>query len=292
MSETIVLFVGEIGSTHDDYLAEKLDNIPGLKLLFIDKVDEKGLKLASKADVLVSGHPSDELLEAAVNLKLHIIPFAGVQHVTERFREINKTRQVTLVNAHWNDYPTAQHAVALLLALTNRLIGYHLNMVAGKWRVFENGKATTPLRNRNIGLLGYGRINRLTHRFLRGFDCSFGVLKRSWDNSQLDLPTPVKKYSFDELHPFLTWANTLIIALPMTQKTEGIIKMQELRLLGPEGLLVNVARGKLIEEGIFIQHSRIALSRVPHWTCGITTVLSRMQKVASTLTKRITLSTN
>ncbi|MBD3287151.1 hypothetical protein GF359_10755 [candidate division WOR-3 bacterium] len=248
MAGITVLFEGEIAFSHKDYLVNELKAIQNLEIIFREKIDPEAYKLASKADVLVSGHPTDELLKAATNLKLHIVPFAGVQHVTERFREINKSRKVILVNAHWNDYPTAQHAVALLLALTNRLIHYHENMVTGKWRVFEDGFASMPLRDRNIGLLGYGRVNRLTHRFLAGFDCSFGALKRSWQGFDDELPTPVKRYTPDEFHSFLSWADILIIAMPMTPGTEGLIKTGELGLLGPDGLLVNVSRGKLLEE--------------------------------------------
>jgi len=96
---------------------------------------------------------------------------------------------VTLVNGHGNSYFTAQHAVALLLSLTNKIIPHHNWMTSGKWRLGDNEAASIPLRRRNIGFLGYGAVNQKVHKFLLGFDLSFAALKRKWEI----IPTDLKK---------------------------------------------------------------------------------------------------
>lgn len=58
----------------------------------------------------------------------------------------------------------------------------------------------------------------------------------------------IEKYRFDDLHRFLKSIDTLIIAVPLTSKTRGLIGERELELLGCDGLLVNVARGAVVDE--------------------------------------------
>ena len=248
MGKIKVLFVGERDEEHRQYILHKLQAINTIQVFFSDKVDDPGTyALAEDADVLVAGHPSKELIGSARNLKLHIVPFTGVQHVIDLF----KGRRITLTNAHWPARSVAQHVLALLLALVNRIVPHHIRMVEGQWRVFEDGLATIPLHGRKVGLLGYGAVNRHVHELMRGFDVEFAILKRSpgpAQKSPSSLPTPVKWFTADQLHPFLSLIDTLLIALPLSKHTEGIIKMPELELLGKDGLLVNVARGALLNE--------------------------------------------
>jgi len=62
------------------------------------------------------------VLEAATKLKLYIFPGVGVQNLIEPFRALNEQRRITLANCHGNTCSAAQHAVALMLALTNHLV--------------------------------------------------------------------------------------------------------------------------------------------------------------------------
>jgi phosphoglycerate dehydrogenase-like enzyme len=197
---------------------------------------------------MIGWRPTRELLLAAERLKLFINPGAGVQHLIELFRELNEVRPVTLVNGHGNSYFTAQHVVAMLLALTNRVVAHHDWMADGRWRTGDEEAQSKPLRDRFVGLLGYGHVNRLVHRFLSGFDLSFAALKRDWSKPTGAPPTPVEKYGPDELHEFLERVDTLIVAVPVTPKTDGLIGDRELALLGADGLLVNAARGAIVDE--------------------------------------------
>jgi phosphoglycerate dehydrogenase-like enzyme len=175
-----------------------------------------------------------------------------VQHLTDLFKEISK-RDITLVNGHGNAYFTAQHAVALLLAVTNKVIPHHTWMVKGAWRKRDEDATSIPLREKTIGLLGYGHVNRNVHTFLSGFNVSFAAVRQNWEKFTsfwLDdsLPTPLRKYTSNELDSFLKTVEILIVSVPLTSKTKGLITMKELKLLGSHGLLVNVARGPVINQ--------------------------------------------
>ena len=103
------------------------------------------------------------------------------------------------------------------------------------------------MRSRKIGLLGYGAVNQKVYRFLSGFDIDFLILKRTWEGDE-EFPTPVKQFLPKDIDVFLKETDILIVAVPQTEETIGMIGEKELKLLGPEGFLVNVSRGIVIDE--------------------------------------------
>ena len=211
-----------------------------------DTTDDHLKKIVSDVDVLIGWRPSKRLLELAKNLKVFINPGAGVNHLLESFIELNKLREVTLINGHGNSYNVAQHALALLLSLMNKTIPHHIWMKEGKWRTGDQDATSIPLRFREVGLLGYGAINKKVHQFLAGFDVNFHILRKNWNKQKDKLPTEVKKYSITDIDDFLEKIDVLMIAVPHTSLTSGLIKGRELKLLGPKGLIINVARGDII----------------------------------------------
>ncbi len=247
--ETTVLFIREHEERLKDYLRAGLDDIPGVEIIFPENEEEETLlEHAPEADVIVGWRPTPDLLAAAEKLRLFIMPGAGVQHLIEPFRELNREREVVLVNGHGNSYFTAQCTVALLLSLMTRIIPHHNAMAAGEWNRHFGDPETIPLLRRKVGLLGYGAVNRKVHRFLAGFDVEFAVLRRDWARQTEELPTAVTEYKPEQLPEFLEAIDILIIAVPLTAETEGFIGSEELALLGSEGLLVNVSRGKVVDE--------------------------------------------
>jgi phosphoglycerate dehydrogenase-like enzyme len=264
-----VLFIWEVREELREYLQTPFNNHPNVMLIFPqDLSDENIHKLASDVDIIVGWRPTKEMLEKAFQLKLYINPGAGVQHLLELFREINEKREIILVNGHGNSYFTAQHAVTLLLALMNQIIPHHTWMVEGKWRIGDKDAKSSPLRDRHIGLLGYGAVNSKVHRFLSGFQVEFGILKRSWEHLSDEIPTPIEKFTPDQLVSFLKWTDILIIAVPQTAQTENLINSSEIQLLGKNGIIVNIARGSVInEEALYhaLKHKEILGAAIDVW---------------------------
>jgi phosphoglycerate dehydrogenase-like enzyme len=245
-----VLFIWEVPESLRQYLRDGLRAFDNVNLIFPGSIEEEVLiELAPGADIMVGWRPSRELLITAKKLRLLINPGAGVKHHIEIFRELNKTRKILLANGHGNTYFTAQHVVALLLALMNKIIPHHNWMSSGRWRTGDREGPSSPLRNRTIGLLGYGAVNTKVHRFLSGFDVDFAILRLDWDKQLEPLPTPAKRFWKDDLHAFLECVDILIIAVPHTTQTDGLIKERELKLLGTDGFILNISRGQVIDEG-------------------------------------------
>ncbi|MBK6505218.1 MAG: hypothetical protein IPG02_06010 [Ignavibacteria bacterium] len=250
-----VLFIWEIDKELKAHLRKNLSQ--EVNLIFADKsFAEKKTKLYETADAIVGWRPEKELLFSAKKLKLFINPGTGIKHQIENFRELSKVRNVKLINGHGHSYATAQHAVAMLLALMNRIVQHHNWMESGIWRTSDDKdifSASIMLKDRKIGLLGYGAINSKVHKFLSGFSNEFNILKRRLDNRTPHLTSDqagnkVSLYGEKNLKDFLKDSDILIVAIPHTSKTEGLIGSRELKLLGKKGLLVNVARGTIVNE--------------------------------------------
>lgn len=246
--QTAVLFLWKPRQELQEYLTDGLRDRHNVHLIFPSEASEDELlEGAQAADIMVGWRPTKALLDAAARLELFINPGAGIQHLLDLFRGLPEARDVILVNGHGNSYFAAQHAVALLLALTNKVILHHNWMTAGRWRTGDSEAKSVPLRGRSVGLLGYGAVNQKVHRFLAAFDLSFSVLRREWPE-QNELPASVSRYRPEQLHDFLKKIDTVIIALPLTGETRGLLARRELERLGPSGLLVNIGRGAVIDE--------------------------------------------
>lgn len=230
------------------------DRAPKIRALYAspdggtDWASSDAAKHAPEADIIVGWRCTKEFLDAAARLKLWIFPGVGVQRMVPLFRDIPEERRPVLCNCHGNTYATAQHAVALLLALMNRVIPHHNWLADGHWRKGDDDAASTTLRNRRVGLLGYGKVNEKVHRFLSGFDVEFNVLRRNPGKAGFDLPV-AREFGPDGLMDFMAASDILMTALPETPHTIGIVGASELAALGPDGLVVNVGRGPVIDEG-------------------------------------------
>ncbi|MFX0023721.1 MAG: NAD(P)-dependent oxidoreductase [Candidatus Hermodarchaeota archaeon] len=265
----IVCFISPIPENVEEYLIENLKEFKNVELVFRKNDSEEDLlTIVPRADMLVGWRPSKTILKNAKKAKLFINPGAGVHHLLPLFRDINKERKLMLINGHGNSYFVAQHTVALLLTLMNKIIPHHSWMKQGRWRTGDEDAVSIPLRFKKVGLLGYGAINQKVHRFLSGFEVEFCILRKHWEKEVTSLPTRITKYEFSQLNDFLKESDILIIAIPVTSLTRNLIGKKELKLLGKNGLIVNVSRGEIIdEESLFhaLQENEILGAAIDVW---------------------------
>ena len=242
-----ILFLKQLRKQVMDYIKSGISELDTEISINNKREDLIQANILSEADIIIGWRIPLKLLKKAKNLKLFINPGAGVQQHIQNFQKINKTRKIILVNGHGNSYLTAQQGVALLLSLTNRIINHHLWMCAGKWRTGDREAPSIPLRNRRIGLLGYGAVNSKVHKFLSGFNNRFAVLRCNHRNTE-KYPTPIQKFTLQNKDSFFKNIDTLIAAIPLKENTKNFITEKELKLLGKKGLLVNIARGEIINQ--------------------------------------------
>ncbi len=150
----------------------------------------------------------------------------------------------TLCNAAGlHDASTAELAVALALASGRHLDRFARDQEAAAWRPVWG----RSLADRHVLIIGYGHIGQAIERRLQGFEVA-SIMRVA----QHGRPGPPQVHPIDELHRLLPQAEVTFLIAPHTPQTEHLIGARELELLPDQALLVNVARGKLVDTGALL----------------------------------------
>ena len=203
----------------------------------------QGPEVPPEAEILVGGRPSRKQFSSP-NLKSLVIPWAGLP--TETKEILPDFPHITVHNLHHNAAPVAETAVTLLLAAAKLTIRYDRALRNHDWRIRYEPSPTLTLEGRTALILGYGAIGQRVARMCHAMGMKVLATKRS--------ATAVTTDSYAEIHPpsalpeLLPRTHSLIIALPLTPETEGLIGKAELSKLQPHAILVNVGRGPIVDE--------------------------------------------
>jgi phosphoglycerate dehydrogenase-like enzyme len=143
--------------------------------------------------------------------------------------------------------PMAEHIVALALAAAKRLFIEHANLKSGE---FNQRSTNRMLRGGICGILGFGNVGVATARLMRAFGMKIHAINR---RGASDEPTDWIATTA-RLHEMLRAADVLVISAALTTATEGLIGARELGLMKDNAILVNVARGEIIDDGALYAH--------------------------------------
>lgn len=150
----------------------------------------------------------------------------------------------TLCNAAGlHDASTAELALALALASGRHLDSYARAQSAGAWRQIWG----RSLADQHVLIVGYGHIGQAIERRLQGFEVASITRVARHGRSG-----PPRVHPIEDLHRLLPQADVAFLIAPSTPETEHLISARELKLLPDQALLVNVARGKLIDTGALL----------------------------------------
>ena len=141
----------------------------------------------------------------------------------------------------------ADTALGLLLMTVRELSAAERHLRAGKW-VSEGNYRLTPatLRDRTVGIAGLGRIGLAIARRLDAMNVPVAYYARHERN---DLPY---RY-YADLAAMAAAVDTLVVVLPGTPATKGLIDARILEALGPTGILINIGRGSVVDEAALIE---------------------------------------
>jgi lactate dehydrogenase-like 2-hydroxyacid dehydrogenase len=138
----------------------------------------------------------------------------------------------------------ADLAMGLLLALARDIPGADAHVREGKWleRRYRPGHL---LRGRRMGIVGLGNIGRGIARRAEPFGIEIGYNGPN--------PKDVPYRYFADLMAMAEWADILMLSLPGGPETNGLVTAEILDALGPQGWLVNVARGSVVDEAALVR---------------------------------------
>jgi phosphoglycerate dehydrogenase-like enzyme len=181
--------------------------------------------------------PSDnELMKLMPRLKVVQTVTAGVDHVRPYVPEA-----VLLCNGRGiHDASTAELAVGLVIASLRGIPGFVRAQDRGEWRPVR----ARSLADRTVLILGYGSIGAAVEERLAGFEVDLvRVARRPREGV----------HGFDELDRLLPRADVVILIVPITDETRGLVDRDFLARMKDDALLVNVARGGIVDTDALVE---------------------------------------
>jgi phosphoglycerate dehydrogenase-like enzyme len=154
--------------------------------------------------------------------------------------------------------PMAEHIAALMLAAAKRLFTEHDELKCG---TFNQHSPNRMLRGTVCGILGFGAVGVATARLMRAFGMNIHAVNRGGTSAE---PTDWIGTT-ERLDDLLRASDVLVISAALTTATAGLIGARELALMKEEAILVNVARGEIINEAALYAH----LTTHPRFYAGI-----------------------
>lgn len=193
------------------------------------------------------GGLSGEEMEWLPNLELVLAAGAGYEAVD---LDCARRRGIAVANCpDTNATAVADSAMMLLMAATRHLREADRHVHAGGWQ--DQWQVVTPtLSGKRLGILGMGTIGgKIAHRAARGFDMEIG-----YHNRKAVAGSPYRH--FGNLVELATWADFLVCAAPGGAGTRHLVNAEVLEALGPQGYLVNVGRGTVVDTAALIDALR------------------------------------
>lgn len=153
--------------------------------------------------------------------------------------EAARERVIPVCNAAGtNDDAVADHAMAILLAAIRRVPFLNSGVRHGLWR--DDIPRPPHVSGRKMGIFGLGAIGKKIAKRALGFDMEIGYHSRTRRDE-------TGYRWFDNIYSLAEWCDFLVIAAPGGKATYHIVDAQVLNALGPQGVVVNIARGTLVD---------------------------------------------
>ncbi len=223
------------------------------------------LEDARDADIIASGRVSGDYIRQARSLKMIQTFGAGLDKID--MDAIIERGDLIVCNNHMNAAEVAEYAIMLLLATAKHIIKSDRLIRAGDWSMAWGGPLPNyELRKKTALIIGLGNIGQEIARRLRGFDMHLLAATRSGTSDQEYLVDKV--LCINDIEDAIRQSDFLILSLPLTRESEGLVDEQFLSTMKDNAILVNVSRGQIIDEGALyhaLENKNIAGAGLDVW---------------------------
>jgi glycerate dehydrogenase len=234
----------DLDSVHpsDLDLAQLQDSLPHWQFHHHTGPDEVLPRIQAAQVVVTNKVPlTASSIQASGNLQLICVAATGTNNI-----DLAAASAAGVVVSNARDYATAsvvEHVFSLLLTLTRRLDAYRRRVRDGDWTrsphfcLFD--ETIEELAGKQLGIIGYGVLGRAVADLARAFSMQVNIAQRVHDSPLPDrLPLPQLLESCD----------VISLHCPLTEQTRGLIGETELRQMKDTALLINTARGGIVDE--------------------------------------------
>lgn len=243
--ETGTIVYGE--PVPDDLRALAAELAPAGYRLHVVSSGERGelLGLMPEADFLLvaTARVDEELLRAAPRLRL--VQHQGVGYDNIDVAACRRAGIPVALTPEGTTTGVAEHTLLLILALYRHLPTLDAAVRDGEWPVWSMRSRSLELAGKTIGLIGFGRIGREVAKRARAFDVTVLYHDAVRAPAEVDAELGATSVTRDDL---LQQADIVSLHAPLTAETRGLIGERELRLMRPNAVLINTARGALVDE--------------------------------------------
>ncbi len=237
----LVLRLTVHGIPGEEYAAALRERLPDREVRYARTPAEER-ELIPEATVVTGGDLPADLLERAENLRLFACTAAGYDHLDlDAFEE----RGVAVTNASGVHGPNiAEHVIGAMLAFARDFLEARRRQDRREWRSFPS----TELAGSTVAIVGLGAIGQATVRRLEGFDVHTVGVRHSPEKGG---PTD-EVYGFDGIHEAVVDAEYVVLACPLTDATRELVDRDVLRTMPADAVLVNVARGGVVDTAALV----------------------------------------
>lgn len=237
-----------ISDGFDAKLFKELKEVEGFNLPDKAKMSQEELKeLLPQADALVirsATCPGKELIDLAPNLKYIIRAGEGTDNIDKTYCQEKGIKVSNTPGA--NNNSAAEHAIALMMTVLRKTALANDSMKKGEW---EKSLFTgNELSNKTIGIVGFGRIGQLVAKRLAGFDPQILFYDPFCQNNPFSYAKKV-----DVLEELFSKSDIVTIHIPLLEQTKNLIDKKLLSLMKTDAILINAARGKIVNENDLLE---------------------------------------
>lgn len=199
----------------------------------------KGADVAITNKVVIDGDAMRQLPD----LKLICVAATGMNNVD---LESAKELGIEVRNAvGYSTTSVAETTLASALALARNIVYFDEYFHDGRYskadRAFCYDRFTFEIRGKHWGIVGLGNIGREVARLASAFGCEVRYFSTSGAKRQEEYPAM-------ELNELLEWSDIVSVHSPLNERTRGLIGIEELKRMKPTSIIINVARGGIIDE--------------------------------------------
>ena len=207
---------------------------------------EQVVERSKDAEVVISNKVvlDAEVIAQLPHLRLICVAATGMNNV-----DLNAAaeRGILVKNAiGYSTYAVAETSIGSALALLREVVYYDEYFKSGRYasspRIFNFDRPTAGLRGKRWGVIGMGNIGREVARLAEAFGCEVSY----YSTSGVARDEAYKSVSLNEL---LSESDVVSIHCPLNDLTRSLIGAEQLSLMKPSAILINVARGGIVDEG-------------------------------------------
>jgi phosphoglycerate dehydrogenase-like enzyme len=219
---------------------------PGFELVVAEPGSPEFYEAAPAAEFYLglARQMGGEFFRTATKMKLVQLISAGYDHVD--IEAARKAKVPVANNGGANAIAVAEHTVMLMLAVLKRIVRFHNDVVAGKWRAGNpNDSRVYELAGKTLGIVGLGNIGKKVARRASAFDMAvqyYDIARLTEDQED------AIGARFVLLEELLRTSDVVSLHVPLTDRTRNLLGSRELGMMKKSAIVVNTCRGPVIDE--------------------------------------------